>query len=100
MNELSATYHDFANIAQLRSQASEDPKAATKSVAQQFESIFMGFMLKAMRDATPEDSLFGSNTMKSYQQMFDSQMSLTLASKGGIGLAPLIERQISAAQGL
>lgn len=100
MTELPSTYHDFANIAQLRSQASVDPQAASKAVAQQFESIFMGFMLKAMRDATPEDSLFGSNTMKSYQQMFDSQISLNLAAQGGIGLAPLIERQIAATQGL
>ena len=100
MTELPSTYHDFANIAQLRSQASVDPQAASKAVARQFESIFMGFMLKAMRDATPEDSLFGSNTMKSYQQMFDSQISLNLAAQGGIGLAPLIERQIAATQGL
>lgn len=99
-NITASTFHDFANLAQLRGQANLDPNAATKEVAQQFESIFVGFMLKAMREATPEDSLFGSNNMRTYQQMFDNQLSLSMSSQGGIGLAPLIEKQISTAKAL
>lgn len=91
---VSNAYHDFAALAQLRSQASIDPDASLKEVAQQFESIFVGFMMKAMRDATPEDSLFGGDSMRSYQQMYDSQLALSLADQGGIGLASLIEQQI------
>ena len=91
-----SAYHDFSSLAQLRAQASLEPTAAVKEVAQQFESIFVSFMLKAMRQATPEDSLFSSDSMRSYQQMFDSQLALTMADSGGIGLAPLIEKQIAA----
>lgn len=98
MLELNAqsSYHDFANLAQLKGQASLDPEMATHEVAQQFESIFVGFMLKAMRDATPEDSLFGSNSMRSYQKMVDSQLAVSLSDQGGLGLASIIEKQIAA----
>ena len=92
---LQSSYHDFSNLAQLKGQAALDPDMATHEVAQQFESIFVGFMLKAMRDATPEDTLFGSNSMGSYQKMFDNQLAVSLADQGGIGLAELIEKQIA-----
>lgn len=92
---LQSSYHDFGNLAQLKGQAALDPDMATHEVAQQFESIFVGFMLKAMRDATPEDTLFGSNGMSSYQKMFDNQLAVTLSDQGGIGLAELIEKQIA-----
>ncbi len=90
-----SAYHDFASLSQLRGQASLQPDAASHEVAKQFESIFVSFVLKAMRDTVPEDSLFGSDAMKSYQQMFDSQLAVSLADQGGLGLAPLIEKQIA-----
>lgn len=93
---VQSSYHDFSNLAQLKGQAALDPDMATHEVAQQFESIFVGFMLKAMRDATPEDSLFGGNSMRSYQKMFDSQLAVSLSDQGGLGLAALIEKQITA----
>jgi len=99
-SSVQSAYHDFSSLAQLRAQASIEPNAAAHEVAQQFESIFVGFMLKAMRQATPEDSLFSSDSMRSYQQMFDSQLALSLADQGGIGLAPLIEKQIAASGGV
>lgn len=91
-----SSYHDFSNLAQLKGQAALDPDMASHEVAQQFESIFVGFMLKAMRDATPEDTLFGSNSMSSYQKMFDNQLAVSLSDQGGLGLAELIEKQLAA----
>jgi flagellar protein FlgJ len=88
-------YSDFSGLAELRRQAGNDPQKAAKEVAQQFESIFVSMMIKSMRDTLPKDGIFSSNQMEAYQDMFDKQMAVDLSSKGGIGLAEIIERQIT-----
>jgi len=88
-------YSDFSGLAELRRQAGSDPDKAAKEVAQQFESIFVGMMVKSMRDTLPKDGLFSSNQMEAYQDMFDKQLALDLSKRGGIGLAEIIEKQIT-----
>jgi flagellar protein FlgJ len=92
----AAIYSDFSGLASLKRQASSDPQQAAREVAQQFESIFVGMMVKSMRDTLPDDSLFGSHQMEAYQEMFDKQLAVDLSRKGGLGLADIIERQITA----
>lgn len=89
-----AVYSDLAGLSRLRRQAEQDPGAAVAEVARQFEAIFVSMMLKSMRDASPEGSLFNSDQMDGYRDMFDKQLALDLSGDGGIGLAPLIERQL------
>lgn len=89
-------YTDFSGLASLKAQARFEPSEAVKEVAQQFESLFVGMMMKAMRDAVPKDGLFGSSQLDSYQEMFDKQLAVDLSRQGGIGLAALIEQQIAA----
>ncbi|MCB1671537.1 MAG: rod-binding protein [Gammaproteobacteria bacterium] len=96
MTTAADVYTDFSGLASLRLQASSEPTAAVKEVARQFESLFVGMMLKAMRDAVPRDGLFASSQLDNYQDMFDKQLALDLSRQGGIGLADLIEQQIAA----
>ncbi len=91
----AAIYSDFSGLASLKRQASSDPQQAAREVAQQFESIFVGMMVKSMRDTLPDDSLFGSHQMEAYQEMFDKQLAVDLSRKES-GLADIIERQITA----
>ncbi len=68
---------------------------AAHETAKQFEALFIQTMLKSMRQASPGDPLAGSDQADMYRDMFDSQLSITMASNGGIGLARIIEQQIS-----
>jgi Rod binding domain-containing protein len=88
-------YNDLASLGNLKTQSHENPQEALKEVARQFESVFVTMMMKSMRDALPKDGLFASSQMETYQEMFDQQLSLDLASNGGLGLASVIERQMS-----
>jgi flagellar protein FlgJ len=88
-------YNDLRALTDLKTQSREDPQAAMKEVSKQFESLFVNMMMKAMRDALPEDSLFGGSQMRTYQDMFDQQLALDLGKDGSLGLAGLIERQLS-----
>jgi flagellar protein FlgJ len=86
---------DAQSVGDLRLQARRDPDAALKSVAQQFEGIFLNMMLKSMREATPKDELFDSEQTKLYTQMFDQQLAQKLSTTKGIGLADVMVRQLS-----
>jgi peptidoglycan hydrolase FlgJ len=92
-NSLSA-YHDIARLNELKFKASDNAEASLLEVAKQFESIFLNMMLKTARSTIVEGGIFKSPQLKTYQQMFDQQASVDLSSKGGIGLAEVIVRQL------
>lgn len=92
---------DAGAMMRLRAQLSSSPDRDTiREVAQQFESLFVQTMLKSMRAATPGDSLLGGHGEDQYRKMFDQQMSLQISRGPGLGLAPMIERQMLQDQGL
>ena len=93
--QIAGVYNDFVGLGKLQTQARVAPEEAAHEVAQQFESLFVGMMMKAMREATPKSGLFNSDQMEAYQQMFDQQLAIDLSASGGLGLASVIERQIS-----
>jgi peptidoglycan hydrolase FlgJ len=88
-------YNDLSALTDLKTQSHVDPTAAVHEVAKQFESLFVTMMMKTMRESMPEDSLFNGAGMKNYQEMYDQQLALNLSNKGGLGLASVIERQLS-----
>ena len=61
--------------------------------AKEFEGVFLGLLLKAMRGSVASGGLFkeGSDTQM-YQAMFDQELGRSLAQAGGIGLAQMILR--------
>ncbi|MBV1929334.1 MAG: flagellar assembly peptidoglycan hydrolase FlgJ [Gammaproteobacteria bacterium] len=92
-------YHSFDGFEQMRAQARNGDSEALSGAARQFESVFVQMMLKAMRDTVPEGGLFDSEQSDFYEGMFDQQISLNIANGKGIGLAEVIERQMSGMQG-
>lgn len=91
-------YTDFSGLNALKSVAHKDKQAALQQVAQQFESLFLSEMLKSMRkanDVFAEGNFLNSHRTEFYQDMFDRQLSLTLASNHGTGLAEALVRQLS-----
>lgn len=89
-----SSYTDFQGLARLKTTASTDPRAALVAVAKQFETQFIGMMMKSMRDATPQDGLMDSQQSKTFQGMMDQEVAEKIAEQGGIGLAGMIEQQL------
>ena len=48
---------DATNLDTLRYSAGKDPRGAARETAKQFESLFLGQLLKSMRAATPSSGL-------------------------------------------
>lgn len=88
-------YTDISGLNDLKTQARTDKRAAIKEVAKQFESLFMNMMLKSMRDASMGDPIFDSNQSLVYRDMFDRQLALSMSKGQGMGLAEVLERQLT-----
>jgi flagellar protein FlgJ len=91
-------YTDLQSFGALKTEAKEQTPAAIREVAKQFESLFMGIMLKGMRDATPEDGMFSGGDVRFCQDMYDQQLSVTLGSQGALGIADMLERALATRQ--
>lgn len=81
----------------MRAQAAANPREAMKSAAKQFDAVFTQMMLKSMRDALPGDSTMGEQG-DFYQGMYDQQLSLSLSSGKGMGLADMLVQQLTQAR--
>jgi len=88
-------YTDFSGLANLKNQARKDSPTALKEVAKQFEAIFLGNVLKGMREAKLADGIMDNDQSKFYNEMYDQQLAVHLSGKPGVGLADLIVRQLS-----
>jgi flagellar protein FlgJ len=83
--------------AQATSNANDQAKL--KKAGQDFEAIFLNYMLSKMRESMPKSDAMGSNHDEQvYQGMMDEELSKQMAASGGIGLADTIIRQLSGAK--
>lgn len=69
--------------------------ARIQDVARKLEGQFAQMLIKCMRDASFGDSLFpGEN--QTFRDMYDQQLAKAMTQGRGLGLAPMIARQLGA----
>ncbi|SCW97900.1 flagellar protein FlgJ [Pseudomonas sp. NFACC08-1] len=94
----SASYSDLNRLNQLKV-GDKNSDGNLRKVAQEFESLFIGEMLKSMRSATEvlgKDNPMNTPEAKQYQEMYDQQLAVSMSREGGgIGLADVLLRQMS-----
>jgi flagellar protein FlgJ len=90
---------DARSIANLKNQASSDPKSAIRQAAQQFESLFMQELMKSMRQSTLGTGLLDNEGSKLGTELLDSQLSTKMSGLPG-GLADVIARQLERQMGV
>ena len=94
----SGAYTDLNRLSQFKAGKDRDSEANIRKVAQEFESLFLNEMMKSMRqagEAFAEGNYLNSNETKTYQDMHDQQLAVTLSKQGGVGLADVLTRQLS-----
>lgn len=96
MENIVAGYSDFTGLAKLRVAAQKDQIKSAGEVGRQFEAFFIKSMLSSMRKASEplKSDLWDSNALNSYQDMFDSELSSSLAKAGGLGVADWLVDQV------
>jgi Rod binding domain-containing protein len=102
MNDISSSgsYLDFNALAHLKGDAARDPSKAVRKTAEQFEAYFIQQMMKTMRDSIEKSDLVEGGNMEMYQDLMDKEVSLSMAKRGGMGLADMMERQMNQTQAL
>jgi flagellar protein FlgJ len=86
---------DMQSLSALKKGAKDSDPQALKAAARQFEALFLQMMLKSMRDATPREGMFDSEQTRLYESLLDQQLAQVMATRGGTGLAAMIERQLA-----
>ena len=94
------SYLDFEGLAGLRGDAARSPDKAVRRTAEQFEAYFIQQMMKTMRESVEKSDLVDGGNMDMYQDLMDKEVSLQMVKRGGMGLADMMERQMTLAQGL
>ncbi len=73
-------------------------KQALETVAAQFEALFIGEMLKQMRNTTFESGLFGNDrASKIYRDMHDEAMAMEMARTGAFGIGKMMLQELGSA---
>ena len=87
--EVSTGFYDITGLAKLRVEATNDESAAARKVGTQFEALFLQDMLKSMRAAIEpfKDENSESSELDTYQEMFDKEISISMADRGSLGVA-------------
>jgi flagellar protein FlgJ len=85
---------DAQSLDQLKLQAKNDPTKAVAAAAKQFEGLFLGMVLKSMREATPREGLFDNEQTKLYTSLLDQQLAQHLAARG-TGLSEMMAKQLT-----
>lgn len=85
---------DFSALGDLKRLARDDRDAALRKVAQEFESLFIGLVLKSMRQAAGGKGAFDNQQSLMFRDLYDKQTAVEMSRAGGIGLADVIVRQL------
>jgi murein DD-endopeptidase MepM/ murein hydrolase activator NlpD len=80
----------------IQSSAGEKQKGELKKAAQEFEAMFMSYLLKVMRETIEESGLLEGGFGKTiYTEMFDQEWSLSMARQGALGISNMIYKNLS-----
>lgn len=74
---------------------SEKQRQQAKKIAQDFEGLFIGMMVKSMHETVGKDKLTGGGHGEDvYRSMLDQEYVAAAVKRGGFGLARQIEKEI------
>jgi flagellar protein FlgJ len=79
----------------LKQTAKKDQASALRPVAEQFEALFLNEIMKQSRKVKMDDGWLDGGQSDFFKQWHDQQLSQNLSTKGSLGLADLIVKQLS-----
>jgi Rod binding domain-containing protein len=70
--------------------------SAMKKMSQDFESILMSFVIKAMWQTIPKSNLFEENNggIDTYTEIMHAALAQDITAKGGLGISSVIYQQL------
>ena len=84
----------LSQLSDLASPGTSKTNKQLKSLANQFESIFVHQLLKSMRSTVQKTGLFDSHATNMYESLHDEEIAKLMTEQKGIGLADVIYRDL------
>lgn len=77
-------------------QLTDTERNKLKKISQDFEALFVGMMLKSMRDTVPEDKLTGGGRAEeTYRYLLDQEYATQAARRGGANsISAMVEKEL------
>lgn len=92
MTDLSVSQMDAAKLSKIDSKIGGHSRDEVRGVAEDFESLFLGIVLKSMRDTVQKSGLLdGGNAEDIYASMLDDEYAKSMAAQRHTGIADNIE---------
>lgn len=98
VNILPSTGDKLQSRVQAAQGADSDAKrnAELKKASQEFEAVFISYMLKVMRDTIEESGLLEGGFGKSiYTELFDQEVAMSFARRGTLGISNILYKSLS-----
>jgi len=74
---------------------SDAKRKELKKISQDFESLFVGMMLKSMRATVQEDTVTGGGRAEqTYRELLDQEYAKAASKRGGRGIASMVEKEL------
>ena len=90
-------------VAQAPAASSAAPAASSSSggirhAAEQFEGLFVGQLLRSVRESSADDSDDDGATNSTFLELAEEQMAQALSARGGLGMATMVMKELGHAQ--
>lgn len=96
--ELPGIHGGISGISSVEAKPSskKNPSDRLREACEEFEAIFVRQLLKEMREALPEASLFGNGVAgQFYSELFDWEIAKSVSKSSSLGLADVVFEQLS-----
>ena len=95
IENMELSFHDIKSLDSIKNQSKDE---ALKIASQQFEALFLQTVLKQMRqtnDVFKSDLEENSQATKSFEDLYDGQISVEVSRQSNLGIADMIYKQLS-----
>ena len=74
------------------------PPGGLRHAAEQFEALFVGQMLRSVRESASEDTDDDSGANSAFLELAEEQFGQALAARGGLGIATMVTTELGKAK--
>ena len=74
------------------------PSGGLRHAAEQFEALFVGQMLRSVRESASEEADDDPGANSTFLELAEEQLAQALAARGGLGIATMVETGLGKAE--
>jgi flagellar protein FlgJ len=78
--------------------AQSGPSGGLRHAAEQFEALFVGQMLRSVRESASDETDDDSGANSAFLELAEEQLAQAMAARGGLGIATMVMAELGKAK--